>query len=178
MKARENPFRSERLDALVYRAEGFDWPTLEARLVKLGGCGAIVGPEGHGKSTLLREWHKRSTESALVKLEFRQRRLTQEQRNEVGASKRVFLDSAEQLGWWGWIEFRCLTHRADLVVITSHRTGRLPTLLRCRTSPELLGDLIYELSGANYECHNLWKQHKGNIRHALRALYDSNSARR
>lgn len=173
MRARENPFRSECLDALDYRADGFDWQTLEAQLRAQGGRGALVGPQGRGKSTLLRAWHKRSPNSVFVKLEFGQRRLTPDQREMVAASRRVFLDSAEQLGWCGWPEARHLTRNAETVVITSHRAGLLPTILKCHTSPELLSELVHELSGEDRDCHTLWSQHQGNIRHALRSLYDA-----
>ena len=177
MKARDNPFRSERIDALGYRAEGFNWEALEARLESFGGRGAIVGPEGHGKTTLLREWQGRCRaaghEAVLVKMELGQRRLTSWQREVVATAAWIFLDSAEQLGWWGWRELRRLTSAARLLVVTSHRAGRLPTLVRCRTSPQLLGELVRELSGEDRECRALWDEHRGNVRHALRALYDA-----
>jgi len=176
MRAWENPFRSERIDALPYRAEGFHWKALESRLAASAGRGAIIGPEGHGKTTLMREWLERyraqDQEAVLIKLEFRQRRLTPSQRNLMRESPRVFLDSAEQLSWWGWHEARHLTRQTNVFVITSHRAGLLPTLIHCRTSPELLNELIQELNGKNQDCQTLWHQHRGNIRHALRSLYD------
>ena len=55
MRARDNPFRTERTDNLRYRAPGFSWTELLARLDAQGGRGALRGAQGSGKSTLLRE---------------------------------------------------------------------------------------------------------------------------
>ncbi len=175
MKARDNPYRSERVEALAFRAEDFDWKNLEARLAAAKGRGAIVGPEGHGKTTLLLEWYARRTDAVLLRVKEGQRRLTSEQRGEIGKSRHLFLDSAEQFGWWGWRELRWLSRRARSVVITSHRPGLLPTVFTCRTSAILLGELMEELTGRIDEHATLclWQQHKGNVRLALRDLYDA-----
>jgi hypothetical protein len=85
----------------------------------------------------------------------------------------VFVDSAEQLGWLGWRELRRLTVAAGALLITTHRRGHLPTVFVCRTSPELLGELVRELTGEPRDCSALWRRHRGNIRLALRELYDA-----
>jgi hypothetical protein len=172
VKARENPFRSECVDALAYRAPEFDWDGLEARLATAGGRGAIVGPEGHGKTTLLFEWMERRRRAGddvvFAKLEAGQRRLAQDQQVAVNTGVSVFVDSAEQLGWLGWRELRRLTVAAGALVITTQRRGRLPTVFVCRTSPELLGELVRELTDEPRDCSTLWRRHRGNIRLALR----------
>jgi hypothetical protein len=67
---------------------------------------------------------------------------------------------------------RLRTRRAGGLVITSHRPGLLPTLFECTTSPELLAEIVGELSGADLEAGELYERHRGNVRDALRELYD------
>jgi ABC-type hemin transport system ATPase subunit len=55
VRACDNPFRVQRLGALAYRLAGTTWEELLKRAERLGFRAAIVGPEGHGKSTLLAE---------------------------------------------------------------------------------------------------------------------------
>jgi len=176
MKARDNPFRSERLERLAYRKPGFSWENLEARLAAAGGRGAIVGPEGHGKTTLLFEWRGRSVaagrSAAWVRLSRGQRRLHDAQKSELVHAEAVFADSAEQLGWGGWKEFVALTRSARCVVVTTHRPGRFAPVHICRTSPGLLQELVNELHGSANDCLSLWQRHRGNLRNALRDLYD------
>ena len=176
MKARENPFRSERVDALNYRAENFSWEALETTLSKWDGRGAIIGPEGHGKTTLLTQWAHRRTmagdDVVFLKMAEAQRRLTETQRREVAGGGWVFVDSAEQLGWLGWRELLRLARHAEALIISTHQPGRLPTLFACRTCPELLAELVAELNGERPDCAALWQDHGGNVRTALRQLYD------
>jgi hypothetical protein len=173
MKARENPFRSECVDALSYRAEGFSWEALEADLDALRGRGAIVGPQGHGKTTLLLEWSGRCEGAIVLRVGKGRRFLEPEQRSKLRdcAGRRVFVDSVEQLTFAGWLELRWRARRAGSLVVTTHRTGRLHTLLECRTSRKLLDELVSELDGAHGDCPGLWEKHGGNVRTALSELY-------
>ncbi len=181
MKARDNPFRSECVDALAYRAPGFDWQALELRLAAAGGRGAIVGPEGHGKTTLLLDWVKRrrdeGAEVIFIKLATNQRRLTAPQRELLATTGFVFVDSAEQLGWLGRRELLRLTARASGLVVTTHRPGCLPTVFTCPSSPQLLDELVRELTGDDTDCASSWYRHRGNVRLALREFYDQNAAK-
>jgi hypothetical protein len=164
------------VDALRYRAPGFGWEDLEARLAAVGRRGAIVGPEGHGKTTLLLEWTERRRAAGEKVVFFRiaekQRRLSADQRRRACSGGFVFVDSAEQLGWLGWRELLRLTQRASGLVVTTHRPGRLPTVFACRTSPRLLEELARELSGEEADGAGCWERHGGNVRLALRELYD------
>jgi len=179
MRARDNPFRSERVEGLAFRNPGFSWSGLEASLAAAGGRGAIVGPEGHGKTTLLLEWHARSQAAGREAVHLRvgrgQRRLDAAQKRRIAGAVAVFADSAEQLGWTGWREFVALTRRARSVVVTTHRPGRFATVYLCRTSPALLQELVEELHPSGPECRLLWHRHRGNLRNALRELYDKMS---
>ena len=53
MTPRENPFRSQCVEALDYRLDDDGWDGLFDRLRGLDYRGAIVGPHGAGKTTLL-----------------------------------------------------------------------------------------------------------------------------
>lgn len=172
MKARDNPFRSDCLERLVYQAPDLDWAALEARLEASGGRGALVGPMGHGKTTLLLEWQARHPGAVMVRLGERQRRLEAGQRRIVSSAAHVLVDGAEQLAWWGWWELRWLARRARCLIVTSHRAGLLPTLFLCRTSPDLLNDLVRQLTGQEADHEPLFRRHRGNVRLALRELYD------
>lgn len=181
---RDNPFRSECMERLPFRLPGLSWNDLIDRWRQLNGRGLLVGPEGHGKSTLLRAmsewWVGEGHRSLWLRLTFRQRRLTPMQvqsLQQLPDEAAVWVDSMEQLDWWGWRQLRRLTCRLRGLVATSHRPGRLPTLLRCTTSVELLEQLVAEL----HPPHNrasplslapLFASHRGNIRECLRALYD------
>lgn len=172
MKARDNPFRSACLERLPFQGPDLDWDTLEARLAAAGGSGAVVGPMGHGKTTLLLEWQVRRPGAVMVRVGPAQRRLDPRQRDAVAGAEEIFVDGAEQLAWWGWRELRWLARRARRLVITAHRPGRLPTVFICRTTPDLLNALVRQLTGQTADHEPLFLRHRGNLRSALRELYD------
>lgn len=182
MKARLNPFRTERLEALTYRAPEFSWPAVESRLATLGGCGAIIGPQGSGKTTLLTEWARRRHHAGrpvlMLRVAEHQRRWTDEQTAQLAAchGHSLFVDGAEQLGW---LARRTLHHAARVAaetLITTHRARIFRTVFQCQTTAALLADLIAELGAPPTDCATLWNRHAGNIRNALRELYDRASS--
>jgi hypothetical protein len=67
---------------------------------------------------------------------------------------------------------RLRTRRAGGLVITSHRPGLLATLFECETTPELLAGIVRELAGDGVDAGELHARHAGNVRNALRELYD------
>ena len=89
----------------------------------------------------------------------------------------VLLDGAEQMNAWAWWRFRRCVRHAGGLIITAHRSGLLPTVLNCGTSPRLLGEIVSRLLGDDRalsagELERLYQRHSGNIREALRELYD------
>ncbi|HUG91194.1 MAG TPA: hypothetical protein VML55_10185 [Planctomycetaceae bacterium] len=174
------------MDALRYRFEaGCGWSGLLDRLAGLGHRAAIVGPEGSGKTTLQEELARTlSDRGAAVRwLRLRRdsrrdgRRLIRELLAGLGPGDLVFVDGAEQLGALAWRRFVRRTAGCRGLVITTHRPGRLPTLIECRTTPGLLRRLVAELvpdeSGRlDAALEDLFARHEGNLRLCLRELYD------
>ncbi|MCB1125358.1 MAG: hypothetical protein KDM81_02600 [Verrucomicrobiae bacterium] len=185
LRARDNPFASERLHALRFRLRGVTWEGLLERFAALGHRGSLVGPEGSGKTTLLGALLPRFRE---LGFNVRQLRLTRDQPRfqppaldelwrDLGSHDLILLDGAEQLGPLRWRGFLRRTRPAGGLLITLHRAGRLPTLLECGTSPELLDELVADLLGeltpaARRRNRELFQRHAGNLRLVLRDWYD------
>ncbi len=153
MNAAANPFRASRIEAFRYRFLESDWDGLLARLTAAGMRGAIVGPEGSGKTTLLEELGQR-----------------------LGPDVMLF-DGADLLTAREWRRVVRDSARAGGLVVTAHREGLLPTVLRTRTTPEILETAVVAASGEGcahfgVSASELWTRHSGNIRDALRELYD------
>ena len=62
LRARDNPFAVQRVHAIRYRLAGITWEELLERLAALGFRAALVGPHGHGKTTLLEDLGARLAE--------------------------------------------------------------------------------------------------------------------
>jgi len=185
MKARENPFRTERVHAVRFRLAGTTWGELVGRLASLGHRAAIVGPDGSGKTTLLERLEPRLADAGLtahwLHVSNERRRLPKgtlaRLLARLGDRDVILFDGADLMGTLAWRRLRRRsTHGAGLIV-TSHRPGLLPTLLECRTTPELLADIVAELvPGQIAELRPripaLFEKHGGDLRLALRELYD------
>jgi hypothetical protein len=182
MRARDNPFRTEQVLRVRYRLASDTWDGLLDRFEAFGRRAAIVGPQGSGKTTLLEDLAPRLRARGFGVKELRLD--TETPRFEPGALDRFFaslgprdvilFDGAEQLGWLAWSRFERRARAAAGLILTVHRPGRLPTLLETSTSPELLDDLVEEILGerAPERTWGLFEKHDGNLREALRELYD------
>jgi hypothetical protein len=154
-----------RLEALRYRA-------------------AIVGPHGSGKTTLLEDLEEvlaaRGFRIRHVRLDTDGPRLPREWRTmarHLDATDIICLDGAEQLGAIAWRRFRWSVRRAGGLLVTTHQPGRLTTLIECTTSVGLLHRIMRRLAPAAAppavpRADELFVRHHGNIRDALRELYD------
>jgi hypothetical protein len=183
VSARHNPFRSERIEALPFRfvdGEVGGWDDLLRRLTRNNGRGALVGPKGSGKTTLLEELGRRLTARGLVvtlvRLSSSHRELPTPR--AAGPGDAVLIDGAEQLSSWRWLLLRFRMRAAGAFVVTVHRGGRLPTVMRTRTSEALVHDLVRALLPAGAPTPDpalvtsLFQRHAANVREVLRALYD------
>ena len=182
MRARDNPFAVQRVLDVRYRLAGTTWDELMARLASLRFRAAIVGLHGSGKTTLLEDLGVRLAQQGfrlrMATLHTGDRRLNAAQRKVLfqglSPSALVLLDGAEQLGRLAWREVRMRTRAAGGLVITSHRPDLLPTLYECCTTPELLDGILRDLLASEPEAPpaDLFARHGGNLREALREMYD------
>jgi hypothetical protein len=190
VRARDNPFAVQRVLAIRSRLAGVTWEDLVDRLATLDFRAALVGLHGHGKTTLLEDLAPRLEERGFrlrsVTLRAGERRLTAAQEEtlfaDLSGRDLLLVDGAEQLGRLAWLRLRRKSHAAGGLVVTSHRPGLLPTFHECRTTPELLAGIVRDLLGPEAEGvspdpEDLWQRHRGNLRDALRELYDVWAAR-
>lgn len=184
MRPRDNPFASHRIESLAFRLPaGQSRESLLARLADLQFRAAIVGPEGTGKTTLLDELADRL--AAPGRRICRARLRPGRRHFEPGelppaddSTALLLLDGAEQLGCLAWWRLKRRSRRWAGLLVTSHRPGRLPTLIECTTSPDLLDELLAGLlpndhAAASPLAHQFFRETRGNIRVVFRMLYDA-----
>lgn len=186
VRARDNPFSTDRVLRARYRLpDGMTWDDLLRRLERLDYRAALVGPEGAGKTTLLEDLEPRLRErefqTTLIRLSETRDRIPRDVAARLVRDSDdrtiVLLDGGDHLGRIAWRRFLKQTKKARGLVVTSHQPGLLPTLVDCSTTPELLNSIIREILGANepplnIDVQGLFDRHNGNIRDALRELYD------
>jgi len=175
-RARDNPFSSERIESVPYILQDTTWPQLLARLGDMNYRAAIVGPKGHGKTTLLeslgRQLESQGIPTRMVGLTGKHHRVPW--KLSFPSNHIVLVDGAEQLSRLAWLRVRLAARRCKGLIVTSHRAGMLPTLMECRTSRQLLADVVGQLFSGQcaIEMEDLFARHAGNCREALRELYD------
>lgn len=184
LRARDNPFAVERVLRLRYQFRNDDWSALLQRLQAMNYRAAIVGPKGSGKTTLLEDLAERlkarglrthrlflNEQSRAYPTDF-----VQSVRDSLGEHDVILLDGSEQLSLSAWWRFRWETRRAGGLIITKHRAGCLPTLIECRTTRQLFHELVHRLHEAATlapdTLDRLFEKHHGNLRDAIRELYD------
>ena len=189
--ARANPFATDRVTRLAFRLQGATRGSLLSELAQLGFRAALVGPRGSGKTTLLEAlaaWlPELDLEPVLVRLSGGSARPLRTALAQLpagpGPGQVVLVDGAEQVTGLSWLVLRFRVRRAAGLVVTAHRPGRLPTLCACRTSPELLRELVAELAPEALPrlepgLAALHRRHCGDLRRCLLELYDVSAGRR
>jgi hypothetical protein len=185
LRARDNPFRADRIDGLAFRDPDVTADGLLADWRCTGRRGALVGPHGTGKTTLLAELIDRlqALGQPVVAVRLSADETADDVRDrivcaiEAARPDRILCIDGFDLLPWG---LRRRIARADAglcgVLVTSHRACALPTLHRTRTSPALLEEIVGELTGRRDpsrkpRLERLYADHAGNLRDALFALY-------
>lgn len=184
-RARDNPFRSERVLEVRYLSINWTWSELLARLAILNYRGAIIGPHGAGKTTLLEDLIVRleaiGFQTRFARLDQESPRLSPDAMSALvaglGPRDIILLDGCEQLSFRAWRQFLSRTRSARGLIITTHEPGRLQTLVECRTNAGLLEEIVRSLIDPRYasslDFPELFQRHAGNIRDCLRELYDA-----
>ncbi|OVE76164.1 hypothetical protein BVX97_01885 [bacterium E08(2017)] len=163
------------MDSILYQMDDTDIESLLQKLKSMNYSGAIVGPHGFGKTTLMEALKERlESDGHTIKM----MRPDRGQRPRLSPEDIVFLDCAGLLNPFRMMLFKWLTRKCKGVVITSHKTGVLPTLYECRTSKELQGKIVSELANDTSDklraiSDSLYEKYNGNIRNSLRELYDA-----
>ena len=155
---RRNPFAtryvaSARLVPRDSRGRVLDLPMIVERLGTIGGSGAIEGPHGTGKSTLL--FHLSEVVAAearpVVRIRLRSRGDVLGVLRSMRQTPRgglACIDSWELFGPVGRSMVRCMAGGLGIgLMVTSHGPTDLPTLVSCRGSRALLEALVSQLPG-------------------------------
>ena len=187
LAARDNPLSMDWVTRLKYRFATENWPWHLERLKKLKFRAAVVGPQGSGKTTLLYELHDQLRDEGIpshhvfVPNDSRAGTRLLIQAIEEFANQSVLLvDGMERLSLRQRWNLLRSTRRGPGLVVNLHQDcrfpERIPTWIRTRTCPELLANLLQDLGLDTPEIQSAGaialEQSQGNIRTALRVLYD------
>jgi hypothetical protein len=161
------------------------WISAIRQLGSISFQGAIVGPHGCGKTTLMEDLIKRlegqGHRTCFYRLHTGERRLPLAVAAKFHALPKTtiaLLDGAEQLSSWRWRQLSNDFFRtARPLIVTLHQTGRWPVWVQCKSDIAILDQMVDELlqgSVPGWQTINrqLFARHNGNIRDALREWYD------
>ena len=174
MRPAENPFRSAAIERLPFIGESLEllfekWRTQDWR-------GEITGAHGTGKSTLLMQLCDLAVaggfrvQTLLLRYEGGKVVREGDSRFSDPAAFR-FIDGADLLPW----RERRILRRAPRILAASHATLGLPRMYACRSSPQILSQLILKLGAGPCPpslSAELLGRHGGNIRDVFWELFD------
>ncbi len=190
MRPADNPFSVSRQHELKYQfPKGDNWNLFMARLEQKGWKGALVGKKGTGKTTLLLEIREKLLERGFgVKnlfLNCEKRKFNRDELKLITQSTSendiILFDGSEQMAWWHWYYFLWKVRKAKGLILTTHKPSKLPTILNTSTHFECYKAMVQQLIEKHPDLqylttserlHHLFEKYNGNMRLALRALYD------
>lgn len=164
--------------------------SLVADFAQRGWRGAIIGPHGTGKSSLLLallpEFERQGRKLIQQQLQGGQRALdwTALARQRWTSATLVIIDGYEQLSLWQrlLLRARCYQRGAGLLV-TAHQPVQLPTIFTTQPTPELVQRIVQQLVLAGDDritpgdVAAAFARQRGNIRETLLELFDQYRAR-
>ena len=184
--AKDNPFIVQRTDAIPFDFHETPFANIESFADHAAAHhfrGAILGQHGRGKTTLLcglaSHLNQQSIDCELVffprEKESQAEAIAQTYtRGQNGAI--VLVDGFERLGFLARQRMLIQSRSFSGFIATTHRPGRLATLVHCRTSQQTLISVLESLGQDQPEilaaAAPLLSQHRGNVRFVLRELYD------
>lgn len=191
IKARENPFRTERIESLLtFHPEwiGKSWEGILDRWDSLGRFVSVVGPHGSGKTTCLESLQSLLRTRGHHVQHVRVNSMRIDDLPVLEPDSVVLLDAAglrrgrassRVFGWarWQfWFELQNRIRRCAGLIETRHQRGLRPVLLRTHTTPDMLGrciQMVHESDDfSDADVVRLFRRHRGNLRNALRECYD------
>lgn len=196
LPARLNPFAMHWIEQIPYCFAAGDWSEHQERLRRMDWRGAIVGPHGTGKTTLLLELHQRFCAAIAAGLErgpddlpvacqlltpgrgaFADPASLVERIRSAPTHTLWLVDGWERLGWWQRRTLQQACRRAAGLVVTAHRPSGMPVWIRTEPRPEILSHVLEHLSPVGppdlqHRATVAWARHRGNMRETLRDLYN------
>jgi len=189
MLAHENPFRASNIDSLPNSFGQKPLKFYVSRLEPLNRRAAIIGEHGVGKSTLLVALYEHYQQSGCPVLLLRgcgldgkyslrsyKKHLKLVLTAVLYRKSIIFFDGIDSLpAHLKWI-IGILSFLFVGLIVTSHSTEYLPTLVELRALPEILASRISELAVVPLEstlplARELLKQHQNNYRQVFLGLF-------
>lgn len=179
----DNPFNAQRLDTLPYVEYDHALADVACKLKRHRYRGALVGPHGCGKTTMLQALGDQLMEHGLTPLPLfinsdQRGTLPGDWTRTIRRARRtdaLLLDGYDLLPFWARVWALSVSKRAGALVVTAHQQTHLTTVARLCTSPELLQQLIQRLApsvNGTIDADRLYRDTQGNLRDALRKAYD------
>jgi energy-coupling factor transporter ATP-binding protein EcfA2 len=185
LKAKDNPFRSSRLEKIRYELPSDVLETLVDQALNES-CSCLLGPKGTGKSTLLEDLEpllqQRGYTTHWIRLTLESphedHTAARVQVKQLGKGEVCLVDGAEVLSFVNWHRLCWLARKNQMTLIATLHRKRGVSILR-RTQPDwaLMQRFVRQLSGTYYtnqlndHAQLAFQTSHGNMREVFRACY-------